>query len=184
MPDQNEAQQASLIEAKRELRRRMRSMRRDLTDRPERSARIIERLVSLATVCDAQRLLAYDSIAGEVETGELIAWCADRGIETAVPEDDVDASWPDVIILPGTAFTAEGARIGQGGGWYDRFLPARRDVAVLIGLAFAPQIVASIPTEPHDIPVDIVVTEDIVFVTDPAIRLRHPTPTVHPVDHE
>ena len=164
MADQNEAAPASVIEAKRELRQRMRTIRRSLSDRPERSAKIVERVILLDVVLGAQRLLAYDSIVGEVETGELIAWCAERGIQTALPEDDVDASWPDVIIVPGTAFTVDGARIGQGGGWYDRFLPGRADGVVLIGLAFAPQIVESLPTEPHDVALDMIVTEDAVHV--------------------
>jgi 5-formyltetrahydrofolate cyclo-ligase len=170
MADQNEAHRASLIEAKRELRQRMRTMRRELADRPERSARIVERLVSLDVVIGASRLLAYDSIVGEVETAGLIAWCAERGIRTAMPEDAVDASWPDVIIVPGTAFTIDGARIGQGGGWYDRFLPGRTDQAVLIGLAFAPQIVESLPTEPHDVALDMIVTEDAVHVAADSCR--------------
>ncbi len=50
MADPNEAQRASVIEAKRELRQRMRTMRRELADRPERSARIVERLVSLGVM--------------------------------------------------------------------------------------------------------------------------------------
>lgn len=162
MADPNEALHSSVIAAKRELRGRMRAMRRELPDRPERSARIVERLVTLDAVAGARRLLAYDSIVGEVETGELIAWCAERGIETAVPEDDVDAAWPDVIIVPGTAFTVDGARIGQGGGWYDRFLPGRRTDTLLIGIAFSTQIVGSLPTESHDVTLDLVVTDDAV----------------------
>ncbi len=181
MPDQNEASPSSVVEAKRDLRRRMRTMRRGLTDRTERSARILDRLVSLDVVIDARRLLVYDSIVGEVETHGLLSWCVERGIETAVPEDGVDASWPDVIIVPGTAFTADGARVGQGGGWYDRFLPARRDDAVTIGIAFAAQMVESVPTEDHDVRLDLVVTEDAVHVGS-TTRLRLTPPTGHPGD--
>lgn len=170
MADPNEAQHVPLIESKRALRQRMRAMRRELPDRSERSARIVERLVSLDAVAGARRLLAYDSIVGEVETGGLIAWCAGRGIETAMPEDDVDASWPDVIIVPGTAFTVDGARIGQGGGWYDRFLPGRSVEAVLIGVAFSPQIVESLPTESHDVTLDIIVTEDAAYQASSTLR--------------
>lgn len=139
-------------------------MRRELPDRSERSAEIVARLVSLDVVARAKRVLAYDSIVGEVETAGLLAWCVDNEIETAVPEDDVDASWADVIVVPGTAFTIAGARIGQGGGWYDRFLPGRADGAVSIGIAFAEQIVESLPTEPHDVALDIVVTDVAVHV--------------------
>lgn len=162
MADQKEAQSPSPADAKRDLRQRMRTMRRGLTDRAERSERIVERLTALDVIGQARRVLVYDSIVGEVETAGLVAWCLARGIETAVPEDGVDAAWPDVIIVPGTAFTTQGERVGQGGGWYDRFLPGRRDDAVLIGVAFAPQIVESLPTEEHDVVLDLVVTEDAV----------------------
>ncbi len=183
MSDQNQWDVAGQVEAKRDLRRRMRTLRLGLNDRPERSAQIIERLVSLDVVVDARRLLTYDSIVGEVETGGLRAWCVARGIEIAAPEDGVDASWPDVIVVPGTAFTAGGARIGQGGGWYDRFLPQCRDDAVTIGLAFAPQVLASIPTEPHDVPLDLVVTENGVFVRPEAVPVQRTVRTERPGPH-
>lgn len=151
-----------LIAAKRELRGAMRSMRRSLPDRPERSARIVEHLMSIDAVRTARRVLAYDAIVGEVDTAELIRWCRSNGLDVAMPEDDVAADWPDVIIVPGTAFTTDGRRIGQGGGWYDRFLPGRRDDAVTIGIGFAPQLVDDLPTEPHDVVLDIVVTDEAI----------------------
>ena len=52
----------------------------------------------------------------------------------------------DVIICPGLAFTPEGARLGQGGGFYDRAL-ARYPAARKIGVAFACQILPSLPCE-------------------------------------
>lgn len=137
----------------------MRSMRRGLPDRQHRSAVIVELITTLDAVQNARRVLAYDSIVGEVETAELVTWCRARDVDVAMPEDDVAADWPDVIIVPGTAFTADGRRTGQGGGWYDRFLPGRRDDAVTIGIGFAEQLVDDVPTEPHDVVLDIVVTD-------------------------
>jgi 5-formyltetrahydrofolate cyclo-ligase len=64
----------------------------------------------------------------------------------------------DTIVVPGAAFDRRGYRIGYGGGYYDRFLLAASRAA-RIGAAFACQIVPTIPAEPHDIPVDAVVTE-------------------------
>jgi 5-formyltetrahydrofolate cyclo-ligase len=55
----------------------------------------------------------------------------------------------DVVLVPGVAFTAEGLRLGQGGGYYDRFL-AQHPALWRIGVAFAEQMVASLPVEAHD----------------------------------
>lgn len=68
----------------------------------------------------------------------------------------------DVILVPALAFDRRGYRIGYGGGYYDRFLP-RVPRAVKIGVAFASQIVAEIPVDGHDLPVDVIVTESEVI---------------------
>jgi 5-formyltetrahydrofolate cyclo-ligase len=79
-----------------------------------------------------------------------------------LPEDDPppDPGAVEVVIVPGTAFTAAGDRLGQGGGWYDRFLPRLRVGATTIGVCFAPQLVAELPVESHDVQLDLVITDD------------------------
>jgi len=65
----------------------------------------------------------------------------------------------DLVILPGVAFDGQGNRLGRGGGYFDRFLervPAR---IPRVGLAFRFQVVAKLPSEAHDQPVDRVITE-------------------------
>ena len=67
-----------------------------------------------------------------------------------------------VIIVPGIAFTANGDRLGRGGGHYDRALAAMRAVApiVAVGLALEIQLVPELPVEPHDQRLDVVVTDE------------------------
>ncbi|MDI3280073.1 MAG: 5-formyltetrahydrofolate cyclo-ligase [Bacillota bacterium] len=76
------------------------------------------------------------------------------------------------ILVPGVAFDLRGYRLGYGAGYYDRFLsaffPRRRQGGetprpVLIGLAFEFQLVPSLPPEPHDLPLDVLVTEKRVL---------------------
>jgi 5-formyltetrahydrofolate cyclo-ligase len=60
------------------------------------------------------------------------------------------------------AFDRSGTRLGHGRGFYDRaiaVLHARGVRPVLVGVAFAAQEVADIPAEPHDVRMDIIVTE-------------------------
>ncbi|MDP2306893.1 MAG: 5-formyltetrahydrofolate cyclo-ligase [Pseudomonadota bacterium] len=64
----------------------------------------------------------------------------------------------DVLLVPGVAFTSAGARLGQGGGYYDRVLAGPRGLA--IGVAWAFQVVDAVPIDPWDQPVDALVTED------------------------
>ncbi len=67
----------------------------------------------------------------------------------------------DVVIVPGVAFDEKGNRLGRGMHFYDDFLAGMH--AVKIGLAFELQIVENVPTEAHDVPVDLVVTEKRLF---------------------
>ena len=108
----------------------------------------------------ARRVLVFTTIPGEPVTASFLEWCDADGKETAVPEDLVDPGWPDVVVVPGLAFTTRGERLGQGGGWYDRFLPQVRSDCTTIGVCFGPQLVESLPTEPHDVRLDHVVTDE------------------------
>ena len=67
----------------------------------------------------------------------------------------------DLILIPGIAFDRRGHRIGSGGGYYDRFLA--RTEAVRIGLSYAFQIVDRVPAEPHDVKMDLIITENEVI---------------------
>lgn len=64
---------------------------------------------------------------------------------------------PTVLFMPLLAFTPNGDRLGQGGGHYDRWIEAHPD-ALRIGLAWDMQEVSSLPVEPHDMALDLVVT--------------------------
>ncbi|OLP61170.1 5-formyltetrahydrofolate cyclo-ligase [Xaviernesmea oryzae] len=69
---------------------------------------------------------------------------------------------PEILLLPLSAFDAEGHRIGYGGGYYDRAierLSAAGSAPTLIGVAFAIQEVASVPAEAHDRAMNAVLTE-------------------------
>jgi 5-formyltetrahydrofolate cyclo-ligase len=58
--------------------------------------------------------------------------------------------------VPAVAFDKDGNRLGRGKGFYDRLLNHTK--AVKIGVAYDFQLVDEIPVEPHDIPVDRVIT--------------------------
>lgn len=147
-------------DAKQALRRRMRAIRNGLDDRRERSVRIVDALTRHPTVLAANRVMVYASLVGEPDSAAFLAWCAQEGKQTRLPEDvDLDAAWPDVIVIPGVAFTVDGRRLGQGGGWYDRFLPGRRPDCTTIGVCFSPQLVDDLPTGPHDVVLDVVIAD-------------------------
>lgn len=63
-----------------------------------------------------------------------------------------------IIVLPGLAFDSQGARLGRGAGFFDRFLAHPDLRALLIGLCFDEQVAAHVPREPHDRDVHLVVT--------------------------
>jgi len=65
----------------------------------------------------------------------------------------------EAVLMPGVAFSVDGLRLGRGGGYYDATLKQVPPRALRIGLGFDVQIVPSLPREPHDVPLDLVLTE-------------------------
>ncbi len=69
----------------------------------------------------------------------------------------VDAGEIELWVVPGIAFDENGNRLGYGGGYYDRALS--QNEKPVLGLAFETQLVAQLPAESTDVPVDMIVTE-------------------------
>jgi 5-formyltetrahydrofolate cyclo-ligase len=65
----------------------------------------------------------------------------------------------DLVLVPGLAYTLAGARLGQGGGHYDRFLPTLAASCTSVGVCFVEQLLDELPTESHDGNVDRVVVD-------------------------
>ena len=103
--------------------------------------------------CEGKRLVFYviDSLAALLYGGFGLPEPPPGG-EPVLP----DAR--SLCLVPGLAFDCGGARIGYGGGFYDRFLPAFPGLSV--GLCYAPLLAdAPLPMEPHDCRVAMVVTD-------------------------
>ncbi len=65
----------------------------------------------------------------------------------------------DVAVIPGAGFDHKGNRIGYGGGYYDILLAGLQRHIPVIAPAFEEQVTDSVPSEPHDVKVDIIVTD-------------------------
>ena len=63
----------------------------------------------------------------------------------------------DLIILPGVGFDKHGNRLGQGGGYYDRFLAAGHKQSVLVAVAYDFQLVEKVPTNRRDKKMDYII---------------------------
>jgi 5-formyltetrahydrofolate cyclo-ligase len=66
---------------------------------------------------------------------------------------------PDTLLIALVGFDGQGYRLGYGGGYYDRMLAALPTKPETIGVGFDLGRLASIHPQPHDIPLDVIVTE-------------------------
>lgn len=157
--------------------------------REEKAARAIERFLDLPEVQRARTVMLFSSFGSEIPTGSLIERLRRKGVVVALPRIEgaelvpvpyapgdpttttsfgveepvggmpLDPSSIDVVGVPGVAFDRRGARIGYGGGYYDRFL--RGLPAFTVGLVFGLQVLdEDLPAGRFDLPVDAIVTEE------------------------
>lgn len=153
-----------------------------------RSKAILHRLEPLPLFAEAKVVLLYWSMADEVQTHDFVnKWYKDKVVLLpCVQGDDLvlrqysgpdcmvageqfgigepqgpewtDLDNVDLIIVPGVAFDRLGNRMGRGRGFYDRLLKSTPN-AVKVGVAFDFQLLDKIPVEPHDVPMDCVLSE-------------------------
>lgn len=70
----------------------------------------------------------------------------------------------DLVLVPGLAFDRRGYRLGYGGGYYDGFLPRLSPGAAAVGIAYAEQIVNTLPAADHDRPLGMIITDREVLI--------------------
>lgn len=80
-----------------------------------------------------------------------------------LPEKKVRPDELDLIMVPGVAFDRRGARMGHGFGYYDKLLEHARVGCPLVALAFECQMFPEIPTMPHDVFMDKIITEAAIY---------------------
>ena len=122
----------------------------------------------LTRLMDSGQPVCLPVVVGDEEPLELRMWeqgapLYPSGFGTLAPPDDAPRAEPDLVLMPLLGFDRAGTRLGYGGGYYDRTLASLRKTPRLIGFAFAAQELDFIPREPHDVPLDAVVTEQGVL---------------------
>jgi 5-formyltetrahydrofolate cyclo-ligase len=159
---------------------------------------IARRALELPELRDAQPVGGYWPIRSEVDPRPLMRALLKRGQTVALsqilhpklswrewrpgdvlvkggfgvrePGPDAPECFPRVLLVPLAAFDRRGSRLGYGKGHFDRTIAALSELhpVVTIGLAYAAQEVPSVPAEPHDRRLDLIVTEAGVIVPEAA----------------
>ena len=171
-------------ELRREIRRRKAACSPEQLQ--QLSAEVTRRLLSTPRWQQSRTLLLYHSLPDEVSTSALIQSAVEQGKRVLLPVvvgDDLELreycgqgclaegafhiqepqgeafeDYPaiDLAVIPGVAFSPEGARLGRGRGYYDRLLP-RLSAAHKCGICWPFQLLPELPTEPHDVRMDEVI---------------------------
>ena len=181
-----------MSEHKKALREQIVRQRREMEKsvREEYDKKIYNNLMELRKIRECRTFLVYASSPDEVDTRRFITEMLESGKTVAVPKCEgrdmrflaipslsaltvskfgvdepsygtqITGSADTVCIVPALRFDEQGFRLGWGGGFYDRFLAGYSGCS--IGICYG-QCCGEVPTDDHDIPVDIVITENGVF---------------------
>ena len=159
--------------------------------RDKLSGQIYKNFVSYIKLHDIRSIHVYISYNNEPDTYKIIEYLLANGYEVYVPYirgetmhtsrlrqlDFVDGKYGipepkiidaahngkqyDLILVPTLAYDPLNNRLGYGKGFYDRFL-ASQTKAIKIGLCYSMNKVNNLPSEPHDIPINFVLSEKYV----------------------
>lgn len=113
-----------------------------------------------AAAC-GQRMCMRAVAAGDVSTAPFIAHPTRAFAATDIDSNRcpiVPAAELDIVVVPLVAFDRTGARLGYGGGCYDRYLPTVVPECLIVGIAFDEQRVDHVPTDAHDLPLPSIVS--------------------------
>lgn len=177
---------------KSDLRRKIKAMRLMLSDDDKSVAaeQVFSQLEKCAAFLLADKILMYHSLPDELSTlAFLDKWRTkkhfylprvngvnldilpyDRSrlelgafhIEEPVGDELTDPAEIELIVVPAVAYDRRGNRLGRGKGFYDRLLSTTK--ATKIGVGYDFQLVDEIAVEPHDVPVDMVITQTEVLL--------------------
>jgi 5-formyltetrahydrofolate cyclo-ligase len=121
-----------------------------------RAALAAGKTVAVPRVDDTKRMLELHAISDPV--GDVVVGF--RGIpEPRADAPGVEPASVDWVLVPGVAFDRSGRRVGYGGGYYDRLLPLLAAGTPRVAGAYDLQLVDDVPSAPHDVTVDAIVTE-------------------------
>ena len=137
-----------------------------LPDEPDTRS-IIENCWSSGKIVTVPLVLTntYDLFHSEIKSFDDLIYGM-YGIQEPSPEKRIKMNPEifDLVIVPGVAFDRQGGRLGHGKGYYDRFLEFTR--AFRLGLAFDCQLLKTVPTESHDVPMNAILSESGIVVTN------------------
>lgn len=154
---------------------------------------ITTKLIELKSFKKANSVHLYYPINNEVDTRKIIEYLWEKKINVIMPRTDFNnhilvnyvvtnfdqlektkfnmlepresleifSGSPDLILVPGVAFDFDCNRMGYGGGFYDRFLS--ESTGCKIALSYDLQILEKLPTEDHDIKMDMIITENYLI---------------------
>lgn len=173
---------------KSDIRRRIKARKLLLSasERLSAARRAFARLEQTADFLLADHILMYHSLPDELSTHEFLDRWASRKhfylprvngvnldilpydkshlelgsfhIEEPAGEDTASIDDIEMVVVPAVAYDRRGNRLGRGRGYYDRLLSSTR--ARKVGIAYDFQLCDDdLPAEPHDVPVDLVITE-------------------------
>lgn len=176
-----------------DIRREIKAQKKQLSDEDKTLAaeKTFAHLEKTADFMLADKILIYYSLPDELPTHSFIRkWCDRKrfylprvcgdeleilpydesrlsvgsfNIEEPTGDETASISDMELIIVPAVAFDRSGNRVGRGKGYYDRLLSGCQ--VRKIGIAYGFQLVDNIESEPHDIRVDSIITDNDVIDT-------------------